>query len=160
MVSNTMTWYEGIIKKCTVYASLQYRFHVKTQKDISILSQPYAEWEDIYNIIWKKNDKKLWRYRYLWNFQDIFMIKTLIHLSYPTFSENVTSDCTNPDHIVWLLFAPWFKVYGTTCLFNKHLEEVVSTDVVTFVLRFLGSHNRPVCPWHSESDGHRVSAAL
>lgn len=63
-------------------------------------------------------------------------------------------------------FAPWFKVYGPTSLFNNHLEEAVSAGVVTFVQSFLGSHEtclpltfrlgcRPL-----ESDGHRVSATL
>lgn len=58
-------------------------------------------------------------------------------------------------HISWLcqlmtaFFAPWRKVYGTTSLFNKHLERAVSTDAVTFVQRFLGGHRRHVWPWHS-----------
>lgn len=48
---------------------------------------------------------------------------------------------TGPTHMTsyGYIFAPWFKMCGTTYLFNMHLEKVVSADVVTLSRGFLAT---------------------
>lgn len=164
MVWNTRTWYERIIKK-DIYCIL-----------LSAASPSFI-------LYWKLQERAVGFILSGRTFRTKYKRMEISHKRCGKYSSNFgkrekkTLQHMKTCHIMRLqrpwsytgttFFAPWFQVNGTTSLFNKHLERAVSTDVVTFVQRFLGSHKRPVCPWHSawaaepsESDGQRLSAEL